>query len=179
MYCNEGKRITQGGTVRIHMSPLSRESPLRIPAPSCVVLAWTDGWGLKDANVHAGAADLPQRLTLHQWKWKPVNQQAAVALIPAHHSLWHCQPRQEHINHKHRPKHCAVGAAVSHPFIHLALTSTHTAYPQMIRWTCKDKHSWTPDWQPHTFTWNKKHLLIHTSLTITLHCQYFLDTRLF
>ena len=87
---NEGMRITQGGTVCIHMSPLSRlsrKSPLCIPAPSCVVLACPDGWGLKDANVHVGAADLPQRLTLHQWKWKPVNQQAAVALVPAHHSL--------------------------------------------------------------------------------------------
>lgn len=106
----------------IHMSPLCRKSPLCFPAPSCVVLACPDGWGLKDANVHARAADLPQRLTLHQWKWKPVNQQAAVALIPAHHSLWHWQ---EHINHKHRPKHCTVGTVVSHPFIHLALTLTH------------------------------------------------------
>lgn len=122
------KVITLGGSVCIHMFPLSRESPLCIPAPSCVVLACPDGWGLKDANVHAGAADLPQRLTLHQWKWKPVNQQAAVALVPPHHSLWHRQPRQEHINHKHRPQHCAVGTEVSHPFIHLALTLTHTTY---------------------------------------------------
>lgn len=154
------------------MSPLCRKSPLCFPAPSCVVLACPDGWGLKDANVHARAADLPQRLTLHQWKWKPVNQQAAVALIPAHHSLWHWQ---EHINHKHRPKHCTVGTVVSHPFIHLALTLTHNnahahtrthtyiTYTQMMRWTCKDKHSWVPkstDWQSHKSRGNKKHLLI-------------------
>lgn len=157
---NEGKGITQGGLC-VHMSPLSRKSPQCIPAPSCVVPACPDGWGLKDANVHAGAADLPQRLTLHQWKWKPVNQQAAVALVPAHHSLWHCQPRQEHINHKHRPKHCAVGTAVSHPFIHLALTLTHTTYTQMMRWTCKDKHSWMPrrtDWH----TWVKEETPLQT-----------------
>lgn len=149
----------------------SPESLLCIPAP-CVVLACPDGWGLKDANVHAGAADLPQRLTLHQWKWKPVNQQAAVALIPAHHSLWHCRPRQKHINHKHRPKHCALGTAVSHPFIHLALTITHTTYTQMMRRSCKYKHSRVPkstDWQSHTYR-RQEYLLIHTSLTITLHC---------
>lgn len=119
---NEGKKKSHKEELCIHMSPLCRKSPLCFPAPSCVVLACPDGWGLKDANVHARAADLPQRLTLHQWKWKPVNQQAAVALIPAHHSLWHWQ---EHINHKHRPKHCTVGTVVSHPFIHLALTLTH------------------------------------------------------
>ncbi len=113
-----------------------------------------DEWGLKDANVHAGGADLPQRLTLHQWKWKLVNQRAGVALVPTHHSLWHCQPRQEHINHKHGPKHCAEGTAVSHPSIHLAPTSTHTTHYTMMRWTCKDKHSWMPkrtDWQSHTY----------------------------
>lgn len=157
---NEGKGITQGRTVW--------KSPLCVPAPTCVVLACPDGWGLKDANVHVGAADLPQRLTLHQWKWKPVNQQAAVALVPAHHSLWHCQPRQEHINHKHRPKHCAVGRAVSHPFIHLVLTLTHTTYTQM-RWTCKDRLSWMPkstSW--HTYNWNKRHLSRHNSLTTGL-----------
>lgn len=101
------------------MSLLSVKSPLCIPAPSCVALACPDGWGLKDANVHSWATDLPKRLTLHQWKWKPVNQRAAVALVPVHHSLRLCQPRQEHINHKHRAKHSAVGTEVS--LIHLSI----------------------------------------------------------
>lgn len=141
--CEQG-RIIQGGPVYIHIPLLSRKCPPCIPVTSCVVLACPDEWGLKDANVYAGATDLPRRLTLHQWKWKPVNQQAAVALIPTHHSLWHCQPRQEHINHKRRPQRCAVGTVVSHPFILLAPTLTCTHYTQMMRWMLKDKHSWMP-----------------------------------
>lgn len=50
--------------MQIHIPPLL--SPTCISVTSCVALACPDGWGLKDANVHAGATDLPQRLTLHQ-----------------------------------------------------------------------------------------------------------------
>lgn len=105
-----------------------------IPIFPCIVLACPDGWGLKDANVHVGATDLPWRLTLHQWERKPVIQQAAVALIPTHHSLWHCQPRQEHINHKHRPPTlcCRYSRVPSiYPFSTDFMETTHT---EMMRW---------------------------------------------
>lgn len=146
--CEQDRGITQKEAKCVQ---LPRKSPCT-PVTSCVLLACPDGWGLKDANVHAGATDLPQRLTLHQWKWKPVNQQAAVALIPTHHSLWHCQQRQEHINHKHRPQHCAGGTVVSHSFIHLAMTLTHTTYTQMMGWTAKDSTHGCPKAQTDNLT---------------------------
>lgn len=84
---HDGTRITQAEHVYIYIPPLSTKSIPRIPARSCELLAYPDEWGLKDANVHVGSADLPQRLTLHQWKWKSVNQRTAVEFIPTHHSL--------------------------------------------------------------------------------------------
>lgn len=74
-------------------------------------------------------------------------------------------PRQEHINHKHRSKHYAVGTTMSHPFIHLGLTLTHTTCTQMMRWTWVYKYSRklkSTDWQSDIYRWHKKHFSIHT-----------------
>lgn len=164
---DEGTRIT--GAECIYISPLSTKSPSCIPPPSCVVLACSDGWELKDANVHVGAADLPQRLTLHHWKWKPVNQRAAVALIPTHHSLWHCQMGQDHINHKHRLQHCAVDSAVSHPFIHLALTLTQTRYIQYKWWDVHAQKSYPKN----------PNIISHMQEKQMSHKPYFINKNMF